>query len=150
MVKATHNSTPHFKISCPKKFSTICHMGPIGCPSISSSLFQSSILLFSIFSSCSPSSLIISNILWPLFYALFYLLQFLSNCSQYSLSNFLLSHLYNTFAIYLPGNCVSWFSLIFIFFVYLTPSPYCSSNSSINSCIFPKFSLGSQVSSFAI
>ena len=40
----------------------------------------------------------------PSFLSLFHLFQFLCNFFKYSLSNFLSSHLYNNFAIYLPGN----------------------------------------------
>ena len=73
----------------------------------------------------------------------FYFCQFLSNFLRYSFSNFLLSYLYNSFAIYFSGNSAllksfssaqSNFSCLLIF-VFILPS-----NSAISSFVFFKFS----------
>ena len=95
-------------------------------------------------------SWIVSNVLLPFILSTFYCLQFLFIFSQYSLSNLLLSHLYNIFAIYLPGNSPLQSSLIFLFFICLTSPLYSSSSLSTKSCVFPKFSLGSYISSSAV
>ena len=75
----------------------------------------------------------------------FQCLQFLSNFFKYSSLNFLLSHPYNSLAVYLLGNSPLWSSLtLFIL------SSYISSYSSINSFVFFKFSFFFQVFSSTV
>jgi len=140
MVEVTHD-TLFLRIFVPKIFYNLLYISPIF-PILSSSS-HSSILL----SSISFSLSIYSNLSFPF---PFYFFQFLSNCSQYSSSNLLSSHLYNIFAVYLSSNSPSLFSLLFLLFLTLPISPYSSSNSLTKSSVFPKFSLGSQVSSSAV
>ena len=117
------------------------------------SLYMSSILpissssFHSLISSSSSSLLIFSNLFFPF---LFYFFQFLSNRPQYSLSNLLSSYLYSIFAIYLPSNSPFLSSLSFLFFLTLPISPYSSLNSLTKFSTFPRFFLGSQVSSSAV
>ena len=78
----------------------------------------------------------------------FHFCQFLSNFLRYSSSNFLSSHLYNTFAVNLPGSfplLKSLFSAISILSCLLTSTFIYSSNSPNASFAFSKFSLLSQV-----
>ena len=139
MVETTHNSTPLLRIFGMKISYNSLYMSSI--LPISSSSFHSLI------SSSSSSLLIFSNLFFPF---LFHFFQFLSNRPQYSLSNLLLSYLYSIFAIYLPSNSPFLSSLSFLFFLTLSISPYSSSNSLTKFSTFPRFSLGSQVSSSAV
>ena len=139
MVETTHNSTPLLRIFGMKISYNSLYMSSI--LPISSSSFHSLI------SSSSSSLLIFSNIFFPF---LFHFFQFLSNRPQYSLSNLLSSYLYSIFAIYLPSNSPFLSSLSFFFFLTLPISPYSSSNSLTKFSTFPRFSLGSQVSSSAV
>ena len=82
------------------------------------------------------------------FLLFFHLLQFLSNLFKYSSSNSQLSHPYNNFAIYFPGNSI---------LLYSSTSPSCRltstpphSNSSINFSVFFKFSFLPHVSPSAV
>ena len=139
MVETTHNSTPLLRIFGMKISYNSLYMSSI--LPISSSSFHSLI------SSSSSSLLIFSNLFFPF---LFHFFQFLSNRPQYSLSNLLSSYLYSIFAIYLPSNSPFLSSLSFLFFLTLPISPYSSSNSLTKFSTFPRFSLGSQVSSSAV
>ena len=139
MVKTTHNSTPLLRIFGMKISYNSLYMSSI--LPISSSSFHSLI------SSSSSSLLIFSNLFFSF---LFHFFQFLSNRPQYSLSNLLSSYLYSIFAIYLLSNSPFLSSLSFLFFLTLPISPYSSSNSLTKFSTFPRFSLGSQVSSSAV
>ena len=100
----------------------------------------------------SFSSFIISIILCPLFLPPFYLLQFLSNFSQYSLSYLLSNYPNNFLTMNLPGNSPllnipSSLSCLLMSSISLL---YSFSNSSIASFAFSKFSFPSQVSASAV
>ena len=96
----------------------------------------------------------------PSFLLFFHLFQFFSNFFRYSSSNFLSSHLYNNFTIYLSGNSpllnssASGFNLIsFPFFsliLYISSSNLPFSNSSTFSIAFFRFSNSSHVFSSTI
>ena len=144
IVKVTHDSTLLLRIFVPKISYNLLYISLIF-PILSSSS-HSSILPSSISSSSSSSS-IFSNLF---FFFLSYFFQFLSNRPQYSLSNFLLSHLYSIFAVYLFGNSPFMFSLLFLLSLNFPISLYSSLNSLTKSSMFSRFSLGFQISSFAV
>ena len=138
----SHNTTS-LKVPYPKDFTT-CSRGHKCSPS---SFVHSLIPNFS----CSipfSSSFIVSIVLCSLALLSFYLLQFLSNLTQYSLSYFLSDYPNNFLAVNLPGNSPllkvpSFLSYLLMFSMSLL---YSLSNSSITSFAFPKFSFPSQVS----
>ena len=122
MVKVTHDSTSLLRIfvlEISYNLSYISPIFPILSSSSHSSILPSSICSFS-------SSLILSNLY---FLFSFHFLQFLFNCSQYSSSNLLSSHLYNIFAICLPSSSSLLSSLLFLLFLTLSILLYSSSNS---------------------
>ena len=114
-------------------------------------LLSSSVYSFIPKSPClisSSFSFIISIVLCSLALPPFYLLQFLSNLAQYSLSYFLSDYPNNFFTINLPGNS-PLLKVPFSLSCFLTSSIcllYSFSNSSITSFAFPRFSFPFQVS----
>ena len=141
IVASTYDSTLSLRIFVPKISYNSLYRSPIF--PISSSSSHSSILPPLISSS-------FSSLLILLFPFLFHLFQFLFNCPQYSLSNLLSFYPYNIFTVYLPSNSPLLSSFQFLLFLVLPISPYSSLNSLTKSSAFPKFSLGSQVSSSAV
>ena len=92
------------------------------------------------------------QIIFSVFLSLpFHLTQFFSNLFKYSFSNFLSSHLYNNFTVYLPSNSVllkSFSSANSSLSCFLTSTFL--SNSSTNFFIFFRFSSLSQLSFSAV
>ena len=83
----------------------------------------------------------------------FHFFQFLSNFFKYLSSNFLLSHLYNIFAIYFPSSSLflkSLSSAISNFSCFLTSVSILLSNPLTNFFVFSKFFSFSQLSCSAI
>ena len=115
-------------------------------------ILQSLLLIFS-FSSSIFSSIIFKCSLSSICLFSFHLFQFFSNFFKYLSSNFLLSHPYNSLAVYFPGNSILLHSSTSFFFsifsCHLTSTPS-RSNSFINSSTFFKFSLYFQVSPSAV
>ena len=115
-------------------------------------------LSLSFYSKISSSFFIYS--FFPSFLLFFHLFQLLSNFFKYSSSNFLLSHPYNNFAIYFPGNSpllnssASRFNFIsfpfFILILHISSSNLSFSNSSTFSIAFFKFSNPSYVFSSTV
>ena len=76
-------------------------------------------------------------------FSLFHYFQFFSNFLKYSVSNFLLSHPYNIFTVYFPGNSSllkSFSSTISNFSCHLTSASILLLNSTTNSFVFSKSS----------